>query len=279
MRSLTELAYGYIGWNSNNKCVFWRSDENNKAPAIAMKRVMVLLPTLDEAEGIAEVVPRIPTSKLNTMGWQTEALVVDGGSDDGTIALAESLGCSTVRQHGKGKGAAMRHGFSLFLKGDYDCLVMLDADGTYHPEEIPHFLKALGNCDVVVGDRLKGKMDPDAMTRTNYFGNHILTWCAVALYGVPMNDLCSGYWAFTRRSIGLLKLNSMRFEIEAEMYTSCALEELEMTHIPISYSKRLGDAKLGSIKDGWNILRKLMVRRIFRAPPQSTLGQGNLNIE
>ena len=279
MRSLTELAYGFIGWNSNNKRLFWRSDENNKAPAFAMKRVMVLLPTLDEAEGIAEVVPRIPTSKLNAMGWQTEALVVDGGSDDGTIALAESLGCSTVRQHGKGKGAAMRHGFSLFLKGDYDCLVMLDADGTYHPEEIPHFLKALGNCDVVVGDRLKGNMDPDAMTRTNYFGNHILTWCAVALYGVPMNDLCSGYWAFTRHSIGLLKLNSMRFEIEAEMYTSCALEELQITHIPISYSKRLGDAKLGSIKDGWNILRKLMVRRIFRAPPQSVQGQGNLNID
>jgi dolichol-phosphate mannosyltransferase len=279
MRSLTELGYGFIGWNSSNKRVFWRSDENNKAPAITMKRVMVLLPTLDEVEGVAEVVPSIPTSKLDTMGWKAEALVIDGGSDDGTIELAESLGCSTVRQHGKGKGAAMRHGFSLFLKGDYDVLVMLDADGTYHPEEIPHFLKALENCDVVVGDRLKGKMDPDAMTRTNYFGNHILTWCAVALYGVPMNDLCSGYWAFTRRSIGLLKLNSMRFEIEAEMYTSCALEELEMTHIPIRYSKRLGDAKLGSIKDGWNILRKLMVRRIFRAPPQSTLGQGNLNIE
>ena len=279
MRSLTELAYGFIGWNSNNKRVIWRSDENNKVPPIAMKRVMVLLPTLDEAEGIAEVVPRIPTSKLNAMGWQTEALVVDGGSDDGTIALAESLGCSTIRQHGKGKGAAMRHGFSLFLKGDYDCLVMLDADGTYHPEEIPHFLKALGNCDVVVGDRLKGDMDPDAMTRTNYFGNHILTWCAVALNGVPMNDLCSGYWAFTRHSISLLKLNSMRFEIEAEMYTSCALEELEISHIPISYSKRLGDAKLGSIKDGWNILRKLMVRRIFRAPPQSVQGQGNLNID
>lgn len=279
MRSLTELVCAFIGWNSSNNCIFWRSDENNKAPATAMKRVMVLLPTLDEAEGVAEVVPRIPMSKLNTLGWQIEVLVIDGGSDDGTIEIAESLGCSTVRQHGKGKGAAMRHGFSLFLKGDYDGLVMLDADGTYHPEEIPHFLKTLEHSDVVVGDRLKGNMDPDAMTRTNYFGNHILTWCAVALYGVPMNDLCSGYWAFTRRSISLLKLNSMRFEIEAEMYTSCALEELEMAHIPINYSKRLGDAKLGSIKDGWNILRKLMVRRIFRAPPKSVPGQGNLNMD
>lgn len=77
----------------------------------------------------------------------------------------------------------------------------------------------------------------------------------------------------------MLNLNSMRFEIEAEMYTSCALEELEMTHIPIRYSSRLGEAKLGSVKDGWNILRKLMVRRIFKTPPQATPGEGNLNLD
>ena len=272
-------AFASIGSNSSHKLKFGRSDENNVAPATLMKRVMVLLPTLDEVEGIAEVVPRIPTDQLNDLGWQVEALVIDGGSDDGTIELAASLGCSTIRQHGKGKGAAMRHGFSLFLEGEYDSLVMLDADGTYHPEEITTFLKGLQTADVVIGDRLKGAMDPDAMTRTNYFGNHLLTWCAVALYGVPMNDLCSGYWAFSRRSISLLKLNSMRFEIEAEMYTACTLEQLDMAHVPIRYSRRLGEAKLGSVKDGWNILRKLMVRRIFRAPPQSSLGQGNLNID
>ncbi len=244
-----------------------------------MKRVTVLLPTLDEAEGIAEVVPRIPTAELHSAGWEVEVLVVDGGSDDGTIEIAKKLGCETMRQHGKGKGVAMRQGFASFLRGENDVLVMFDADGTYHPEELLRFLKALRHADVVVGDRLKGEMDPDAMTRVNYFGNHLLTWCAVTLYGVPMNDLCSGYWAFNRRSIALLKLNSMRFEIEAEMYTSCTLENLEMAHIPIRYSRRLGEAKLGSVKDGWNILRKLLVRRIFPTPPRSTQGEGNLNID
>ncbi len=71
----------------------------------------------------------------------------------------------------------------------------------------------------------------------------------------------------------------MRFEIEAEMYTSCALEELELAHIPIRYSRRLGEAKLGSIRDGWNILRKLLVRRIFKTPPRSKVGQGNLDLD
>ena len=86
-----------IGSNSSLKRDFKRSDENNFAPATSMKRVMVLLPTLDEVEGIAEVVPRIPTEQLYDLGWQVEALVIDGGSDDGTIEVAASLGCSTVR--------------------------------------------------------------------------------------------------------------------------------------------------------------------------------------
>ena len=71
----------------------------------------------------------------------------------------------------------------------------------------------------------------------------------------------------------------MRFEIEAEMYTSCAVENLEIAHVPIRYSKRLGDAKLGSVKDGWNIFRKLLVRRIFSTPHESRLGEGNLTIQ
>lgn len=279
MRCSTELESGSIGSNLGPEGRIMRSDERYIHIPNTMKRVLVLLPTLDEAEGIAEVVPRIPKGVLQQAGWEVRILVVDGGSDDGTIEIAESLGCSTLRQYGKGKGAAMRQGFSIFLQGECDALVMLDADGTYHPEEIPIFLRGLEKSDVVVGDRLKGKMDPDAMTRVNYFGNHLLTWCAVALYGVAMNDLCSGYWAFKRPSIAMLNLNSMRFEIEAEMYTSCAMEDLKMTHIPIRYSSRLGEAKLGSVKDGWNILRKLLVRRIFKTPPQTTPGEGNLNLD
>lgn len=94
-----------------------------------------------------------------------------------------------------------------------------------------------------------------------------------------MNDLCSGYWAFSRQTISAFKLNSMRFEIEAEMYTSCTVENLNIAHVPIRYSKRLGEAKLGSVKDGWNIFRKLLVRRIFSTPVEARRGEGNLTIK
>lgn len=244
-----------------------------------MKRAMLLLPTLDEAEGLAHVLPRIPIEHLSKKGWELEIVVVDGGSQDETKKIATEFGCTFIMQQGKGKGAAMRLGFLHFLKSEFDALVMFDADGTYHPEEMPKLLSKLNNADVVVGDRLGGEMDPDAMNRTNYFGNHLLTWIAVALFGMKMNDLCSGYWAFSHRTISTLKLNSMRFEIEAEMYTSCAVEHLKIAHVPIRYSKRLGEAKLGSVKDGWNIFRKLLVRRIFSTPYETRMGEGNLTIQ
>ena len=244
-----------------------------------MKSVVIMLPTLDEAKGLDMVAKEIPYLRLEKMGWTPKVWVVDGGSHDETISIAKKHGFEFIRQQGKGKGAAMRLGFRKFLEHGHDALVMLDSDGTYDAKEIPRFLSALSNCDVVIGDRLNGKIEPDAMTRFNFFGNHILTWIATGMYGITINDLCSGYWGFSKIAISRLKLNSMRFEIEAEMYTSCVNEELHIESIPIKYSSRIGDAKLGSISDGWRIFRKLIVRRIFGTPIEAKLGKGNFDID
>lgn len=238
-----------------------------------------MLPTLDEAKGLEVVAKNIPCQKLKDMGWNYQVWVVDGGSTDETKSISIENNFHFMPQQGKGKGAAMRLGFNKFLETEYDALVMLDSDGTYDAREIPNFLEKLTIHDVVVGDRLNGDIEPNAMTRVNYFGNHILTWLATGMYGITINDLCSGYWGFTKKAISNLKLNSMKFEIEAEMYTSCVNEKLEIKNIPIRYSARLGQAKLGSISDGWRIFRKLIVRRIFGNPIEAKLGKGNMDIE
>ena len=238
-----------------------------------------MLPTLDEAKGLEVVAKNIPSQKIKQMGWNYQVWVIDGGSTDETKSISLQNEFHFMPQQGNGKGAAMRLGFTKFLQSGYDALVMLDSDGTYDAKEIPHFLEKLTKNDVVVGDRLNGNIDPNAMTRLNYFGNHILTWLATGMYGITINDLCSGYWGFTKNAISRMKLNSMKFEIEAEMYTSCVKEELMIKNIPIRYSARLGHAKLGSISDGWRIFRKLIVRRIFGSPIEAKIGKGNLDIE
>ena len=244
-----------------------------------MKSLVVLLPTLDEEYGLREILPLIPRQQLSTLGWNTEVWVVDGGSRDLSVEIAKDYDCEVFKQAGYGKGAAMRTGFSKFLALNKDALVMLDADGTYDPAQIPEFVSRLENNDVVIGDRLRGNMEPGAMTRVNYFGNHMLTWIASALYGVNTNDLCTGYWGFTKSAIAKLKLNSMRFEIEAEMYTSCVRENINIVSIPINYRARIGEAKLGSVVDGWIIFKKLLVRRIFPNPVEVITGKGNFDIE
>ena len=244
-----------------------------------MPHLTVMLPAIDEAEGVAEIIPRIPHSELEEMGWDVAIMVIDGGSSDDTVNISKALGAEVIRQQGTGKGAAMRLGFLHFLKSKSDSLVMLDCDGTYHPEQIIDFVKLLQHGEIIVGDRLKGTIDDGAMTQLNYLGNHLLTWFATALFGTRTNDLCSGFWAFNRDSLSKLKLNSMKFEIEAEMFTSCAVEGIEISFVPIKYSKRIGEAKLGSVPDGWIILRKLLVRKIFPTPVELRLGEGNLVIK
>ena len=231
-----------------------------------MQHLVVLLPVLNEALGLAWVLDRIPYARLRRNGFRTTVLVMDGHSTDTTAEVAEEYGVLFIDQDDSGKGSAIRHGFREAVKLDADAVVMLDADGTYAPVEMTRLLEGLDRHEVVIGDRLNGRIEPDAMTRLNFVGNHLLTWFATALFGTTTADVCSGYWAFSSDAISRLQLNSQSFEIEAEMFASMVHQDVAFGFVPISYGPRLGEAKLGSTADGWRILRKLVTRRIFPEP-------------
>ena len=229
----------------------------------------ILLPTYNEVDALPKVVKGLPLDALRDAGWEPRIVVADGRSTDGTQQTTADLNLELIVQGpAAGKGFGMREGFARFLAHHDDVLVMLDADGTYAPNEMLRLLQHLekGSYDVVIGSRLRGDIQRGAMSRLNWIGNHILTWFAVALYQVFISDVCTGYWAFRRSAIQKMSLNSTEFEIEAEMYTACATEGLRMSEVPISYAPRIGESKLGSIGDGVRILRKLLVRRMFPRP-------------
>ncbi len=242
----------------------------------SVRGLTILLPTLNEAQSLPTVVDALPLDRLREAGWSPRIVVADGKSTDGTIELAQNLGLEVVVQSlGAGKGFGMREAFARFLASGDDSLVMLDPDGTYDPADVARMLEHLerGGYDVVIGSRLRGDIRQGAMSRFNYIGNHILTWTAVALYHLYISDVCTGYWAFKKNAIKQMQLNSKAFEIEAEMYTACAHEKLRLGEIPIRYDSRIGgDTKLGSVGDGARILRKLLVRRLFRRPVNQSNG-------
>ena len=232
----------------------------------SMKSLVVLLPTLNEAEGLQWVDERIPYRALYNQGYETKCMVVDGHSNDGSLEIASSLNYDGFEQIGHGKGNAIRQAFHRAIQTKPDVIVMLDADGTYDPRDMLRMLPHLEKNDVIVGDRLRGDLEPGSMTPFNYFGNHVLTWIASVLYNRRCEDLCSGFWMFSAKALQEIELNSLEFELEAEMYASCIYNSLRLQYVPIRYAARIGEAKLGSTADGWHILKKLLIRRFFPKP-------------
>ena len=99
----------------------------------------------------------------------------------------------------------------------------------------------------------------------NYFGNHILTWFATGIYGVHIADLCSGYWAFSRNAITPLKLNSMRFEIEARCLVMCAQRNYVSNVYRFATVLESVKQKLGSFTDGWTIFKTTGSQAIWQS--------------
>ena len=234
--------------------------------ARCMQHLVVLLPVLNEALGLAWVLERIPYARLERPRLPHNRAGHGRAQHGRDPQVAAEYGVMFVDQDDSGKGSAIRHGFRKAVEMEADAVVMLDADGTYAPKEMLRLLRRLDSHEVIIGDRLNGQIEPGAMTSLNFVGNHLLTWLATALFGTTTSDVCSGYWAFSRRPIDRLQLNSQSFEIEAEMFASMVHQRVPFAFVPITYGPRLGEAKLGSTADGWRILRKLITRRIFPVP-------------
>src|SRR5581483_11053591 len=176
------------------------------AEEIPTAAVTVVIPTLNEAENLPHVLPAIPPAY--------EVLIVDGGSADGTVDVAQQLrpSCRVLRQPGHGKGDALAHGFA---EATGDIIVTLDADGSTDASEIPRFVETLrAGADFAKGSRFLDGGGSADITRVRRLGNHMLSRLVNFLYGCVYTDLCYGYNAFWRRCIPSLAVDCSGFEIE-----------------------------------------------------------------
>jgi glycosyltransferase involved in cell wall biosynthesis len=225
-------------------------------PIMAAVAVSVVIPTLNEAENLPHVFDRIPREIH-------ELIIVDGNSTDNTIDVASRLwpGVKIVRQDGTGKGNALACGFAA-CSGDV--IVMLDADGSTDPAEMPRYVAALlAGADFAKGTRFIQGGGSSDLTRIRRLGNWAL--CAVVnkLWGVKFTDLCYGYNAFWRHALRAINPDCNGFEVETHINIRAARNRLKIHEVPsFEDNRRHGASNLNARKDGMRVLRTIIAERI-----------------
>jgi glycosyltransferase involved in cell wall biosynthesis len=224
-----------------------------------MHRVSVVVPALNEAKNLPRVLPLIPR-------WAHEVILVDGKSTDGTsdVARATLPGIRVVEERHRGKGLALRAGFEAATG---DIIVMLDADGSTDPREIPLFIEALTHgADLVKGSRFLpggGTLD---MPFHRQLGNSCFVAAVRVLFGGRFTDLCYGYMAFWTEILPRLQIDAIGFEVETQIALRALRAGLRVSEVPSFEKRRIyGEGNLRTIPDGLRVTRQILRER-FRSP-------------
>ncbi len=230
--------------------------------AIRRTKVSVVVPAMNEEKNIGHVLEELPEGLH-------EVILVDGNSKDNTIESACEAypKIRVTSQSGRGKGDAFRTGFAAVTG---NLVVMLDADGSADPAEIPRFVASLeAGADFAKGSRFLAEGGSADITAMRKLGNFCLSGTANLLHGTDFTDLCYGYNAFWARCLPFISLDVPGFEVETLINLRIAAAGMKITEVP-SYEKvRIsGQSNLKTFRDGFRVLGTILGearrRRKFR---------------
>jgi hypothetical protein len=229
-------------------------------------RVSVVVPAMNEEKNIGQVLSDLPDGLH-------EVILVDGNSKDNTVEAARQAypEIRVTTQSGRGKGDAFRTGFAAVTG---NLVVMLDADGSADPAEIPSFVAALeAGADFAKGSRYMPGGGSDDITHLRSLGNTVLSGTANMLHGTKFTDLCYGYNAFWARCLPFISLDVPGFEVETLINLRMASAGMKITEVP-SYEKErvFGESNLKTFRDGFRVLGTIFseARRSRSLRPERT---------
>lgn len=241
--------------------------------------VSVVIPTKNEEPNLRWLARHMPDHVA-------ELVLVDAGSTDGTVDTARALwpDVRVVEQTRRGKGNALACGFAAATG---DIIVMIDADGSMDPGEIPYFVAALlDGADYAKGSRFASGGGSSDITALRAWGNRRLNAVTALVHGTAYSDLCYGYNAFWRHTLPSLGLDAGTtgegsaaarwgdgFEIETLINIRVHAAALKVTEVASYEHERLyGLSNLRTFRDGARVLRtigleKVLQRRAGRSVP------------
>lgn len=208
----------------------------------------IILPAFDEAEALPSVLADIATH----VRIPHEVIVVDDASQDETGVIAARHGAKVISHRtNRGKGAAMVTGAEAAAS---QCLVFMDADGTYPAEAIERLVDLLDDFQIARGTRT---IDDSNTPRLNRLGNRMFDRMLAAFHGLDGTDHLSGLYALRRDVFLDMKIESHGFDVEVEIGIKSRIKNHSVASLPIDYRPRIGDKKLKPLSDGFRILTRM----------------------
>jgi dolichol-phosphate mannosyltransferase len=238
---------------------------------------LVIIPTYNEKDNVGEVIP-LALQQDSSL----EVLIVDDHSPDGTAAIVAEMCRTNPRVHllqrsGKmGLGTAYIAGFKWGLARGYDYFLEMDADLSHDPHEIPNFLKAMAEADLVLGSRYK-----DGVRVMNWPIRRLLLSRGAAFYvrlitGLPIADPTGGFKCFRRsvlEAIDLDKVRSNGYAFQIEMTYKAWMKGFNVREIPITFTDRYaGQSKMsgGIVREALRVVWILASSHAFRRRPRKS---------
>jgi glycosyltransferase involved in cell wall biosynthesis len=218
-------------------------------------KIGVVIPARNEEQSLTVVLEALQKIGID------DVLVIDGNSADRTVEVAKDFGVNVILQEGRGKGNAVSQ---VFCNGylDVDAVVLLDADGSMRPEEIPLLVEKLASgADLAKGSRFIEGGYSDDLCLLRRFGNFLFLSLVNLFWKADYTDLCYGYAAFRKETVKKLAgiLKSQNFEIETEVFIKAQKLGLKVAEVPsVELKRRHGKSNLKSFTDGFQILRTII---------------------
>ena len=197
--------------------------------------VCIVIPALNEADVIAEVVRSVPRTVVD------EVIVVDNGSTDATAKSAKEAGAIVVSQPTRGYGRACRAGVTAAVKAGADIVAFIDGDGSDCPEFINEMVWPIqeNRFDFVIGSRMRGKRERGSLTAQQIFAARLAGWLIRARYGVNFTDM-SPFRAIRAELLHSLPMREETYGWNLEMQMLVALKQARILEIPVNHRKRRG---------------------------------------
>jgi dolichol-phosphate mannosyltransferase len=235
-----------------------------------MTRALVVVPTYDEAENVRELIPQILSVDPNV-----EVLVVDDNSPDRTGEVVKTYAESNPRVHlierdqKLGLGTAYVEGFRFAVAHCFDLVFEMDADFSHDPREIPNFLAAMSQYDLVIGSRYRNGVRVVNWPIRRLLLSYLANLYTRMITGLPVKDTTAGYKCFRRKvleSIDLDAVHSNGYAFQIEMTYKAWKKGFRVGEIPITFvDRQVGSSKMskGIIYEAAFMVWKLRLRSLF----------------